>query len=297
VTNVPRFAPRSLENRSRRLALHALAIVFVLLLGSPVAASAAGVVRPSAEGPHGRRGAGMARIPAGRYMPLYGTLGERSVRVGEFALDREPVTRGEFLAFVREHPAWRRGSVRRLFAEPGYLAEWTGVLDAGDAADLRRPVTSVSWFAARAYCAAQGKRLPTVDEWEYAAQASATRRDASRDPEFRKRILDLYTSRRSDAFPPVGSGQRNVYGVRDLHESAWEWTEDFNGVLVPDDSRDTGSGAGARDHQLFCASAAIGAADPSNYPAFLRYAFRAGLTARSTLRTLGFRCASSAAGA
>lgn len=230
-------------------------------------------------------------------MPLYGTLGEKSVRVEAFALDREPVTRGEFLAFVREHAGWRRGAVRPLFAEADYLAEWKGTLDAGAAADLRRPVTSVSWFAARAYCAAQGKRLPTVDEWEYAAQASATRRDASRDPEFRRRLLDLYTARRTDAFPPVGSGQRNVYGVRDLHESAWEWTEDFNGVLVPDDSRDTGSGVGARDHQLFCASAAIGAADPSNYPAFLRYAFRAGLTARSTLRTLGFRCASGAAGA
>jgi formylglycine-generating enzyme required for sulfatase activity len=239
----------------------------------------------------------MAGIPAGHYVPLNGGLGERNVRVDAFALDREPVSRGEFLAFVRAHPGWRRDRVRPLFAASGYLADWTSALDAGTAADLRRPVTSVSWFAARAYCAAQGKRLPTVDEWEYAAQASATRRDASQDPAFRRRILDLYTSRRADAFPPVGSGPRNVYGVRDLHESAWEWTEDFNGVLVPDDSRDTGSGVGARDHQLFCASAAIGAADPSNYPAFLRYAFRASLTARSTLRTLGFRCASDAGGA
>jgi formylglycine-generating enzyme required for sulfatase activity len=275
----------------------AVALAVALVLGSPIAASAAAVARGNAASPEAKRSAGMARIPAGSYVPLYGRLGEKSARVEAFALDREPVTRGEFLAFVRAHPRWRRDAVRPLFAESGYLAEWKGALDAGTAAELRRPVTSVSWFVARAYCAAQGKRLPTVDEWEYAALASATRRDASRDPAFRRRLLDLYTSRRTDAFPPAGSGPPNVYGVRDLHESAWEWTEDFNGVLVPDDSRDTGSGVGARDHQLFCASAAIGAADPSNYPAFLRYAFRASLTARSTLRTLGFRCASGAAGA
>jgi formylglycine-generating enzyme required for sulfatase activity len=297
VTHASRLAPTTLRIRRHRLAPRAVALAVALVLGSPVAASGAGVARPDGTRPHAKRGARMARIPAGRYMPLYGRLGAQSVRVEAFALDQEPVTRGEFLAFVREHRTWRRGAVRRLFAEGDYLGEWKGELDAGDAADLRRPVTSVSWFAARAYCAAQGKRLPTVDEWEYAAQASATRRDASRDPEFRRRLLDLYTARRTDAFPPVGTGKPNVYGVRDLHESAWEWTEDFNGVLVPDDSRDTGSGVGARDHQLFCASAAIGAADPSNYPAFLRYAFRAGLTARSTLRTLGFRCASSAVGA
>ena len=92
--------------------------------------------------------------------------------------------------------------------------------------------------------------------------------------------------------PAVGTGFRNVYGVRDLHGLAWEWTLDFNGVLVSDDSREAGSGVGERDHTLFCASAAIGATDPTNYPGFMRYAFRAGLTGRSTIRTLGFRCAS-----
>ena len=42
-----------------------------------------------------------------------------------------------------------------------------------------------------------------------------------------------------------------------------------------------------------CAGAAMGASDPSNYPALLREAFRSALTERSTARTLGFRCAAS----
>jgi len=230
--------------------------------------------------------ADMAAIPAGAYEPLYRAPGEARIAVAAFAIDREPVTAGAFLAFVRTHPAWRRDVLRPVFAERGYLGDWPAPLDAGDP---RRPVTAVSWFAARAYCAASGRRLPTVDEWEYVAAASETARDATRDPAFVRRLLALYASRRTDG--PAAPGFRNAYGVRGLHGGPWEWTLDFNSVLVADDSRALGAGGDERDHGLFCASAAIGATDPSNYPAFLRYAFRAGLSGRTTARTLGFRCA------
>ena len=229
----------------------------------------------------------MVALPAGAYRPLYGSAGDAPRRVAAFALDRDPVTRGDFLAFVRAHPEWRRGTVRPTFATRGrYLADWRGDLDAGDAAALRRPVTDVSWFAAKAYCAAQGKRLPTVVEWEYAAAASESTRDAARDPSFIQRLVTRYASR-GQSRAPIDAGTRNAYGVRGLHDFGWEWTADFNSVMVSDDSR----GVGGRDHDLFCASAAIGAPDPTNYPAFLRYAVRAGLTGRTSLSTLGFRCA------
>ncbi|HET7458701.1 MAG TPA: formylglycine-generating enzyme family protein [Gemmatimonadaceae bacterium] len=268
-----------------------------LLLAAALVAAVPPLPRPAVGRPSAAVvvAASMARIPAGSYRPLYGRRDDPRVHVAAFALDREPVTRGEFLEFVRANPQWRRSAVRPLFAERGYLASWRGDLDAGDATDLLRPITESSWYAAKAYCAAQGKRLPTVDEWEYAAAASETRTDAARDPRFVRRLLALYAERAHGPLPPVGAGFRNAYGVRDLHGLAWEWTLDFNGVLVSDDSRETGSGVGARDHALFCASAAIGATDPSNYPAFMRYAFRAGLTGRSTIRSLGFRCAADVA--
>ena len=229
----------------------------------------------------------MVAIPAGAYRPLYGPATGRPIRVDAFRLDRDAVTRGEFLAFVRANPEWRRSAVRPLYADRvGYLADWAGDVDAGAAPDLRRPVTGVSWFTARAYCAWRGARLPTVAEWEYAAAASETRRDAARDVNFVQRLVSLYAAR-VRPLPPVDSGAVNAYGVRGLHGLAWEWVADFNSVLVSDDSR----GVGGRDHDMFCASAAIGALDPANYPAFLRYAMRAGLTGRTTLESLGFRCA------
>jgi formylglycine-generating enzyme required for sulfatase activity len=254
-----------------------------MLVAATLVAAPEAWARPAGGGPAPHRIA----IPAGSYRPLYGRPTDAPVHVAAFHLDRDPVTRGDFLAFVRANPEWRRGAVRPLFADRArYLAEWHGDLDAGDAADLRRPISSVSWFAARAYCAWRGGRLPTVAEWEYAAAASATVRDASRDGDFAQHLVTLYATRPLP-LAPIDAGAVNAYGVRGLHGLAWEWVADFNSVLVSDDSR----GVGGRDHDLFCASAAIGATDPSNYAAFLRYAVRAGLTGRTTLESLGFRCA------
>ena len=252
-------------------------ILAALLIATPLAAQHDG----------GREaGKGMARIPAGSFVPLY-DRGQGAVHVAAFRLDRDPVTRGDFLEFVRRDPRWQRDRIRRVFADDAYLGEWAAPLDAGDETDLHRPVTSVSWFAAAAYCKAEGKRLPTVDEWEYVASASATMRDATRDPDATRALLATYSRPRPEILPVVGHGTRNVYGVRDMHGLVWEWTQDFNSVLVSDDSR----GTGGREQKLFCASSAVGATNTTNYPAFLRHAVRAGLEGRTTMSSLGFRCA------
>jgi formylglycine-generating enzyme required for sulfatase activity len=233
------------------------------------------------------------RIPEGSYRPLYAPAGAGRVHVDAFSIDREPVTRAEFEAFVRQHPTWQRGTIKGVFAESAYLSDWPSATDAG-IDGRQRPVTELSWFAAKAYCSWRGGRLPTVDEWEYVAAASATKRDASGDTARAAALVTTYAARAGHALRDVGSARPNAFGVSDLHELVWEWTSDFNSVLVSDDSRSMGAGGDERDHHLFCASAAIGATAPTDYAAFLRYAFRAGLTGRSTVRSLGFRCASSA---
>ena len=230
----------------------------------------------------------MAWVTGGWYRPLYAAAEARRVRVASFALDRVPVTRGDYLRFVRTHPEWRRDAVRPGMAEPAYLADWPAASSAGAGSDLDRPVTGVSWFAARAYCAAYGKRLPDVDEWEYAASASETRRDASGDAAFRRRLMALYSTRQPGLPARIRSTFTNAYGVSDLHGLVWEWTADFDHAKAPDGTR---AHARGEERHLYCASAAIGVIDPSNYPAFARFAVRAGLTNRSTVSGVGFRCA------
>jgi formylglycine-generating enzyme required for sulfatase activity len=231
----------------------------------------------------------MARIAGGWYRPLYTMEGMSRMRVEPFALDRRPVTRRDYLRFVTTHPEWKRDAVRPSLAESAYLGDWPSATNAGDERDLERPVTNVSWFAARAYCAAQGKRLPTTDEWEIAGAASESRRDAADDLEFRRRLLALYASRKPGIPAQVSSTFVNAYGVGDMHGLVGEWTLDFN-ATAPHDAH----ALPGHEHHLWCASAAIGVADPTNYPAFLRFAVRSGLTTRSTVSGVGFRCAANA---
>lgn len=216
-------------------------------------------------------------IPAGSYQPLYAAAGAAPRAVASFAVDREPVTRGDFARFVAVNPSWRRGAVAPSLAESDYLADWTTPLDPG-AATLRRPVTDVSWFAARSYCAWRGGRLPTLDEWEYVAAASNTRRNAAHDEARSAELVDLYSARAGRVPRDAGASRPNAFGVRDLHELVWEWTA---------------TDGETHDSHVSCAGAAMGATDPGNYAAFLRYAFRSGLTRRTTTRALGFRCAAS----
>ncbi|MCI0348527.1 MAG: formylglycine-generating enzyme family protein, partial [Acidobacteriales bacterium] len=223
-----------------------------------------------------------------RYSPLFRGQDEpKELTVNAFWLDVLPVTNADYLQFVAANPRWRRSNIKRLFADENYLKQWSSDLDIGTAVDSNAPVTHVSWFAAKAYSAWRGKRLPTTAEWEYAAAASPTRPDGDNDSEFKQQVLAWYAEPAVAKLPPVGTRKPNYFGVHDLHGLVWEWVADFNTALVTGDSRgDTGL-----DRQLFCGSGSQGSSDRGNYPAYMRYAFRSSLKASYTVQNLGFRCA------
>ncbi len=233
---------------------------------------------------HAEQSGDMVRIEGGTLTPLVKTL-PSAITVRDFALDKRPVTRAEFAVFLSSHPEWWRQPTRPLYFDETYLADWTSSASIPVPADA--PVTRVSWYAARAYCRERGKRLPTAAEWEYAAQASESSRDGTKDPGFAARILAWYAERRSPD-RPVGQW-KNVWGVYDMHGLIWEWVEDFNGEFTSGDSR----GDNAQDPSAFCGGAALNVNDASKiqYASFMRYALRGSLQGSFSLRDLGFRCA------
>ena len=232
---------------------------------------------------------GAHRVPVGPgvWHPVFPPEpGREEITVPRFWMDTTPVTNNDYLAFVNDNPQWMRGKVSRLLADDRYLERWESPTRLGPAAGARQPVTDVSWYAARAYCAWAGGRLPTVAEWELAAAASETVADASRDPAFLAMILAWYGTPSPAVLPEVARGRPNYWGVYDLHGLVWEWTEDFNSVLVSGDNREQ-KGA---DKAQFCGAGALEARDKGDYAAFMRVANRSSLEAWYTTSTLGFRC-------
>ena len=226
----------------------------------------------------------MVSVPTGHYVPFFFSKDSKKiikpVQIDSFLIDRYPVTKAKFLAFVRENPKWRKSLVTRLFADAHYLEDWNGDLSFSQGKNT--PAINVSWFAATAFCESYNKELPTTDQWEYAAVDNE--RESS---ETKKRILAWYEKPNSKKLSSVGNTPRNRFGIYDLYGLVWEWTLDFNSAMIGDDSRDGGSS----DGNLFCGNGSQGASDSTDYASFMRYSFRSSLKANYAVRNLGFRCA------
>ncbi|WP_159016637.1 formylglycine-generating enzyme family protein [Cognatiluteimonas profundi] len=259
--------------------------IIVLSIALPVAAAMAGGTGSTGTGVASTQ---FASLPGGHFRSaLKYEDRKKGVRIAPFGLMRRPVTNAEFLAFTRSNPRWQRDQVPATLAGSGYLSQWRGAGSLGTAALPQQPVTHVSWFAAKAYCSAQGARLPTWNEWEYAAAADERHRDARQDPVWRERILDWYSRPSTGALPRVGLQAPNAYGVQDLHGLVWEWTDDFSSLLVSDDNRSAGDGNNTR----FCGAGALSTNDPANYAVLMRVAMLSALQAQDSTGNLGFRCA------
>ena len=221
----------------------------------------------------------MANIPGGSYRPLYLKKDTPMISVKPFQIDKTPVTNAEFAQFVKANPKWQRGNVSVKQAESNYLKQWDK--NGPKAADVNKPVTNVSWFAAHAYCAAQGKRLPTTDEWEFVGLASELQANGSNEPSYNRTILSWYENG-SKGLKNIRQNKPNFYGVYDMHGLIWEWTSDFNSSQIT---------SGTLKAADFCGSGAVNSSDPSNYAAFLRYGIRTSLQPNFVLHNMGFRCA------
>ncbi|MFP4052286.1 MAG: formylglycine-generating enzyme family protein [Phycisphaerae bacterium] len=130
------------------------------------------------------------------------------------------VTQQQYAAVMQENPSRYRGA--------------------------NRPVDSVEWLKAAAFCdrvsqrTGQEVRLPTEAEWERACRAGSDQRFCYGDDSDRLKLYATYrgedgsvTLSRTDpnepgqGTTPVGSHQPNAWGLHDMHGNLFEWCNDW----------------------------------------------------------------------
>lgn len=219
-------------------------------------------------------------IPSGSFHSVLPEVLGEPHQVDSFQMDKTAVTNREYLEFLKQNKRWRKSEIPGLYAGSRYLDHWISDLDFGDMNKADQPVTRVSWYAANAYCGWKGGRLPTLNEWEYAAQAM-TFESAQEADQFSHELIGWYSAVDTHQKKPVGSTRIvNDHGVQDLFGLIMEWVEDFNPPVASDISLDCGTVGRMQGNSTIY-----------GYAMSIRYITRMSFKPTSTTGMLGFRCA------
>ena len=142
--------------------------------------------------------------------PLKDDTPVRKIHVDPFYMDEAEVTNERYAAFVK---AKRH--------KPPY--QWIkGEIPTGQE---KHPVVNVSWDDATAFCAWEGKRLPTEAEWERACRGVAEGRMypwGDTNPTAKQAVFNSEAGATA-----VCNRERNYFGLCDIIGNVWEWTADW----------------------------------------------------------------------
>lgn len=216
---------------------------------------------------------GMVLIPAGEFTmgddgsEDPGSKPEHKVSVKSFYLDQYEVTNEQYLQFVKSE---------NHAAPTGWK---DGTFPSGEA---KFPVSNVTWQDAADFAKWAGKRLPTEEEWEYAARGT-DKRIFPWGNEFTTRNANTEeTSKESSRSRPLPVGSypqgKSPFGVFDMCGNVAEWTAS-KFVPYPE------STAVARDGRVIRGG---------SFERDKRFAYtygRAVLPETKTFPSVGFRCA------
>ncbi len=151
----------------------------------------------------------------------------REVSLKPYYIDRAEVTNAEYRRFLADVKAKGGDEFRHpLLTDPRDYTPWAKTWTDPNYNGDNQPVAGVDWFDAYAYAKWAGKRLPTQDEWEFAARGSEGRLYPWGNT-FDPRICNN-TKAPTRAPTPAGTFPKDLspFGVLDMGGNLQEWTAD-----------------------------------------------------------------------
>jgi formylglycine-generating enzyme len=180
---------------------------------------------PSAEGTPGE----MALIPAGSF-----TMGDgagrpdetlHAVSVSSFYLDKYAVTQELYEKVMGVNPSKQKDKMN-----PVEKTQWTdAVRYCNRCSELEGLTPCYDLDTWECNSAANGYRLPTEAEWEYACRAGSTGKYCFGEAEAELPQYAWFKPHSQGKPRPVGKKQPNRWGLYDMHGNVWQWCNDWYG--------------------------------------------------------------------
>lgn len=167
------------------------------------------------------------------------------VTVSTFIIGKYEVTQGEYQSIMGYNPASGFGVG---VSYPGYYVNWYSALKYCNLRSMNEGltpvytisgstnpnewgavpdwVTSATWDAVICNWNANGYRLPTEAEWEFAARSGTATPDYLYSGSDDINVVAWYETNSGSSSHPVGIKASNELGIYDISGNAWEWVWD-----------------------------------------------------------------------